>query len=93
MKDKKVTYNKDGTPRKKGSGRRVGSNSFVRVTFEELKEYIGEKTPMSVSRVWLENLGVLSSHSEIKKKPKIELTDETESDTILYTLKNFNDEE
>ena len=92
MNKKKTTYNKDGTPRKNGSGRKVGSNSFVRVTFEELKQYIGEKTPMSVSRVWLENLGIFSSHTEIKKKPKIELTDNEDSDTVVYSLKNFNNE-
>lgn len=60
MTAKKVTYNKDGTLRKNGSGRKKGSNSFVRVTYSQLKEYIGEKTPITVSRVWLESLGFLS---------------------------------
>ena len=88
MKDKKVTYNKDGTPRKQGSGRKAGSNSFVRVTFSDLSNYIGENTPMLVSRVWLENLGV-SFGSSIEEKPKIELTDEEKSDTVLYNIKKF----
>ena len=88
MKDKKVTYNKDGAPRKQGSGRKAGSNSFVRVTFSDLSNYIGENTPMLVSRVWLENLGV-SFGSSIEEKPKIELTDEEKSDTVLYNIKKF----
>ena len=88
MKDKKITHNKDGTPRKSGSGRKAGSNSFVRVTFSDLNNYIGENTPMLVSRVWLENLGI-TFDSKAKEKPKIELTDEEKSDTVLYNIKKF----
>lgn len=88
---KKVTYNKDGTPRKSGSGRKVGSNSFVRVTFSDLSDYIGENTPILVSRVWLENLGI-SFSSNKAEKPKIELTDSQESDTVLYKIKKFDKE-
>jgi hypothetical protein len=87
MIDNKVTYNKDGTPRKKGSGRKAGSNSFVRVTFSELSEYIGKNTPMLVSRVWLENIGI---SIESPKKSKIKLTDEGESDTVLFKVKKFD---
>ena len=90
MKDKKSTYNKDGTQRKSGSGRKKGSNSFVRVTFETLGEYIGQKTPILVSRVWLENLGISSGSGE---KVKLELTEEEKSDKILFQLNNFNEEE
>ena len=32
----KVTYNKDGTPRKQGSGRKKGSNSLIDTTLGEL---------------------------------------------------------
>ena len=32
----KVTYNKDGTPRKQGSGRKKGSNSLLDTTLGEL---------------------------------------------------------
>lgn len=86
MKDKKTTYNKDGGIRKKGSGRKAGSNSFVRVTFSDLNNYIGENTPILVSRVWLENLGI---SFDSKEKPKIKLTDKEESDTVLYNIKKF----
>ena len=89
MSNKNITYNKDGTPRKKGSGRKAGSNSFVRVTFSELSDFIGQKTPMLVSRVWLENLGV-SLSSENQTKPKIELTESEESDKVVFKIKNFD---
>ncbi len=89
MSNKKVTYNKDGTPRKSGSGRKAGSNSFVRVTLAELSDYIGKNTPMLVSRVWLENLGVSFSSAEVEK-PKIELTDSDKSDKVLFKIKKFD---
>ena len=34
----KVTYNKDGTPRKKGSGRKKGSNSLDTTTIGQLRD-------------------------------------------------------
>ena len=85
MKAKKSTYNKDGTPRKTGSGRKKGSNSFVKVPFSSLKEYIGEKTPIMVSRVWLENLGFNSTQDE---EVNLDLTTEKSSDKILFSVKN-----
>jgi hypothetical protein len=85
MKTKKVTYNKDGTVRKSGSGRRKGSNSFVKVSFSTLKEYIGEKTPIMVSRVWLENLGLNPDNS---KNFSLDLTEESKSDKILFSIKD-----
>ena len=97
MKNKKQTYNKDGSTRKSGSGRKRGATSFVRVTFDELSGFIGSKTPMLVSRVWLENLGLNNlgeSQDPIsKQKPKLDLTKEDESDKILFSLNKFNDEE
>ena len=91
MKTKKVTINKDGTPRKSGSGRKKGSNSFVKVTYSELKEYIGEKTPITVSRVWLESLGFIVDSSEpsvvIKaSEPKEDIP------KISFSLKEFENE-
>jgi hypothetical protein len=85
MKAKKATYNKDGTIRKSGSGRRKGSNSFVKVSFSTLKEYIGEKTPIMVSRVWLENLGLNPDNSQ---NFSLDLTEESKSDKILFSLKD-----
>ena len=90
MKTKKTTRNKDGTPRKVGSGRKKGSNSFVKVPFSELKDYIGEKTPIVVSRIWLESLGIHSSKEDYSVK--LSLTEEEESSKIPYTLTTFEEE-
>lgn len=84
MKAKKATYNKDGTIRKSGSGRKKGSNSFVKVSFSSLKEYIGEKTPIMVSRVWLENLGFNPAKEQ---NIDLELTEEEKSDKIVFSVK------
>jgi hypothetical protein len=79
MKTKTKTTNKDGSRRKSGSGRKKGSNSFIKVSFRQLKNYIGERTPIMVSRVWLESLGFLVDQElsvsikaeEIKTEEKI----------------------
>jgi hypothetical protein len=51
------TINKDGSPRKKGSGRTKGSNSFEYISLDDLKSYINENARVPVSRVLLRNLG------------------------------------
>lgn len=86
MTGKKVTYNKDGTPRKNGSGRKKGSNSFVRVTYSQLKEYIGEKTPITVSRVWLESLGFLSEEDSSVTLKNISAEPPSEENKILFKV-------
>ena len=91
MKTKKVTINKNGKPRKKGSGRKKGSNSFVRVTYGELKDYIGEKTPIAVSRVWLESLGFSIEGPEASVKIKTSETIEDEP-KISFSIKEFDNE-
>jgi len=53
----KVTLNKDGSPRKTGSGRRKGATSFVNITLAELEKFCGSATGIPVSRVWLEQMG------------------------------------
>jgi hypothetical protein len=90
MKTKKAT-NKDGSTRKSGSGRKKGSNSFARVLFCDLKDYIGEKTPIVVSRVWLESLGIHSSEEDCSIK--LPLTEEKESSKIQFKVKTFKEEE
>ena len=54
---KNGTLNKDGAKRKVGSGRTKGSKSFMTVKLRELAPFVGEETPIVVSRVWLERLG------------------------------------
>lgn len=51
------SINKDGSPRKKGSGRTKGSNSFTYIQLNDLKKIINEAVEVPVSRVWLRNLG------------------------------------
>ena len=53
----KVTLNKDGTPRKTGSGRKRGATSFANVTIADLQQFCGNATVIPVSRVWLEQMG------------------------------------
>ena len=57
------TLNKNGTPRKIGSGKTKGAGCYADVTWADLKNVIGENTRIQVSRVWLKNIGV----QEIKK--------------------------
>ena len=54
---KNVTLNKDGTPRKTGSGRKKGATSFANVTIADLQQFCGNATVIPVSRVWLEQMG------------------------------------
>ena len=52
----KVTYNKDGTPRKQGSGRKKGSLSLMQVKLSELTEKFNPNDPIIVGRKWFEDL-------------------------------------
>jgi hypothetical protein len=51
-----VTYNKDGTPRKLGSGRKKGSLSLMQVKLSELTEKFNPNDPIIIGRKWYENL-------------------------------------
>lgn len=53
---KETTLNKDGSPRKTGSGRKKGSTSFQMVTIKQLLPYITEDFKIPVKRVWLEEI-------------------------------------
>lgn len=68
-----VTYNKDGTPRKQGSGRRKGSTSTISVTWAELKEAgFNDDDPVVLGRKWWEN------RSEYKATSKQKVVDNAE---------------
>ena len=81
---KKVTTNKDGSPRKSGSGRRKGANSFINISLADLEKFCGSASVIPVSRVWLENLGavvseasktsVASSPKKVEEEQKISFT-------------------
>ena len=50
-----VTLNKDGTPRKVGSGKTKGAGCYANISLRELRKLVNENTEISVSRVWLRN--------------------------------------
>ena len=50
-----VTLNKDGTPRKIGSGKTKGAGCYENITLRELRKLVNENSEVSVSRVWLRN--------------------------------------
>ncbi len=52
-----VTLNKDGKPRKKGSGKTKGAGCYAKIPWRDLKKSIGADVPIPVSRVWLRQLG------------------------------------
>ena len=64
----KVTLNKDGTPRKIGSGKTKGAGSFAKIKWEQLREFVKEDQDIIVSRVWLRSVGALSPKRRSKKK-------------------------
>ena len=53
-----MAVNKDGTPRKQGSGRKKGSVSFVKITLKELNGLLREDMQVVVSRRFAESLGL-----------------------------------
>ncbi len=80
----KVTLNKDGTPRKSGSGRRKGATSFVSIRVSDLEQFCGKNTFIPVSRVWLEKMG--ATVSEAPKTPVTSSTDTETEQKISFTL-------
>mgnify|MGYP006108655183 CR=1 FL=1 len=70
------TLNKNGKPRKIGSGKTKGAGCYADVTWAELKEVIGENTNIQVSRVWLKNIGLVEDKiqkDQISKEPKVKI--------------------
>ena len=55
MKIMGVTLNKDGTPRKIGSGKTKGAGCYESVLLRDLRKFLNEDDEVSVSRVWLRN--------------------------------------
>ncbi|MBT3636679.1 MAG: hypothetical protein HN531_07050 [Opitutae bacterium] len=62
------TLNKDGTPRKIGSGKTKGAGCFSPTTWSILKNFIADDVEFPVSRVWLRELGALEGDPVGKKK-------------------------
>ena len=80
----KVTLNKDGTPRKSGSGRRKGAKSFANISIADLQKFCGSATLIPVSRVWLEKMG--ATVSEAPKTSVTSSTDAEPNEKISFTL-------
>lgn len=79
------TLNKDGTPRKTGSGRKKGATSFVNITLTELEKFCGSATGIPVSRVWLERMG--ASIEDAVPAPVSTIAPEPEAEQkIAFTL-------
>ena len=81
----KKTLNKDGTPRKTGSGRKKGAKSFVNITLAELEKFCGSATGIPVSRVWLEQMGASIQGTAPSPVSPIESEPEAEQ-KISFTL-------
>ena len=79
----KVTLNKDGPPRKSGSGRRKGATSFTNISIADLQKFCGSATLIPVSRVWIEQMG--ASVSESTPTP-VKQQDAEPNEKISFTL-------
>ena len=86
----KVTLNKDGTPRKSGSGRRKGANSFSNVTLADLEQFCGSATLIPISRVWLEKMGASITEANQTKVSVSQEPKEVE-EKISFKVTNFVD--
>ena len=79
----KVTLNKDGTPRKSGSGRRKGATSFTNISIADLQKFCGSATLIPVSRVWIEQMGACIAGS---KPSPVKQQDAEPNEKISFTL-------
>ena len=81
-----VTLNKDGTPRKQGSGKTKGAGCFTNIKWQQLKEFIGEHEDIQVSRVWLRSIGALSQKRGSRKKVTLSSRPSTSTKPISKTV-------
>ena len=66
-----VTLNKNGKPRKIGSGKTKGAGCFAKIKWKQLKEFVKEEDEIIVSRVWLRSTGVLLDRRKKISKPEL----------------------
>lgn len=62
--------NKDGTPRKVGSGKTKGAGCFEKTTWSVLKDFVGEEVEIPISRVWLRSVGISEKQSPKRNAKK-----------------------
>jgi hypothetical protein len=65
------TLNKDGSPRKAGSGRPKGSKSFINVSLKELQNFVGENALIPVRKVWLHEVAIQLMDRVDLKEPSL----------------------
>ena len=81
----KVTKNKNGKPRKTGSGRTKGATSLVKVSLGTLKKYLAsDSITIPVGRVWLRDMGI-----EVAAKIKKVKEEKEDSQKVEYSLTTF----
>jgi len=66
-----ATLNKNGTPRKIGSGKTKGAGCFAKIKWEQLREFIQADDDILVSRVWLREVGALNQKKDRRKNFKL----------------------
>lgn len=76
----KVTLNKDGTPRKKGSGRRKGAVSLISVRLSDLKKVFNDDDLIVCGRLFVQEAGL----DKIKPKVRAPLSEDVKSGITLH---------
>ena len=86
---KKQTLNKDGTPRKTGSGRTKGAASTILVKLSDVNKICKEDAYIPVATKWARTNNI----DQVKMTAKVvELKPEAEESTnVEYSLTNFDD--
>tara|TARA_Y100000310_G_scaffold252575_1_gene259289 strand:+ start:484 stop:777 length:294 start_codon:yes stop_codon:yes gene_type:complete len=87
-----ATMNKDGSPRKKGSGRTKGSVSFVEVSLGDLNQALkplGKDATILVGRKWVEGLEMVGIRLAAKQMESCQATskDNIEAVTTQISMK------
>ena len=84
-----ATINKDGTPRKKGSGRTKGSVSFVETTLGELNNALkplGKDATILVGRKWVEGLEVVGIRLAAKQLDSCQATSKNNIEAVTKQI-------
>ena len=87
-----AAMNKDGTPRKKGSGRTKGSVSFVEVSLGDLNQALkplGKDATILVGRKWVEGLEIVGIRLAAKQMEACEASSKSniEAATTQISMK------
>ena len=92
------TKNKDGSTRKKGSGRTKGSVSFVEVSLGQLKqslEPLGDNATILVGRKWVEGLEMVGIRLAAKQLESYQATSksniEAATNSVDMKVEDFDD--